>query len=85
MRSDVMQHHVRLLGWARVTRNAMTTMSFSIPDDLAEAFSKALTGKDASAVTAESMRRAVAEREPVRRTTDLVERVRRIRARLRGH
>jgi metal-responsive CopG/Arc/MetJ family transcriptional regulator len=57
----------------------MTNMSFSIPDDLAEAFTKVFEDEDKSAVIAELMRKAILEREPVRRPTDLVERMRRIR------
>ena len=58
----------------------MTKMIFSIPDDLAEAFDKAFQSEDKSAVIAELIRKAVAEREPIRRPANLVERSRRIRA-----
>jgi hypothetical protein len=58
----------------------MPKMSFSIPDDVAEAFDKAFAGEDKNAVIAELIRKAVAEREPIRRPTNLLERSRRIRA-----
>jgi hypothetical protein len=59
----------------------MATMNFSIPDDVKEAFNKAFEGENKSAVVAALMRRAVEERERVRRSGDFVERLRRIRAR----
>ena len=61
----------------------MATMNFSIPDDVKEAFNRAFEGENKSAVVASLMRRAVEERERIRRSTDLVERLRRIRARSR--
>jgi hypothetical protein len=61
----------------------MATMNFSIPDDVKEAFNKAFEGENESAVVADPMRKAIEERERVRRSADLVERLRRIRARSR--
>jgi hypothetical protein len=61
----------------------MATMNFSIPDDLKEAFNTAFEGENKSAVVASLMRRAIEERERSRRSADLVERLRRIRARSR--
>ena len=58
----------------------MTKVSFTIPDELAEAFDKAFGSDDKSAVVTELIRKAIAEREPIRRPTNLVERSRRIRA-----
>ena len=61
----------------------MATMNFSIPDDVKDAFNKAFEGENKSAVVASLMRKAVEERERSRRSADLVERLRRIRARSR--
>ena len=61
----------------------MATMNFSIPDDVKEAFNKAFDGENKSAVVASLMRKAVEERERNHRAADLVERLRRIRARSR--
>jgi hypothetical protein len=61
----------------------MATMNFSIPDDVKEAFNKAFEGENKSAVVASLMRKAIEERERNRRSADLVERLRRIRARSR--
>jgi hypothetical protein len=61
----------------------MATMNFSIPDDVKDAFNEAFEGENKSAVVASLMRKAVEERERSRRSADLVERLRRIRARSR--
>jgi hypothetical protein len=61
----------------------MATMNFSVPDDLKEAFNKAFEGENKSAVVASLMRKAIEDRERNRRSADLVERLRRIRARSR--
>ena len=61
----------------------MATMNFSIPDEVKEAFNRTFEGENKSAVVADLMRKAVAERERSRRSGDFVERMRRIRAR--GH
>lgn len=45
----------------------MATVNFSVPDDVKAAFDKAFTGRNKSAVVADLMRRAVAERELQRR------------------
>jgi hypothetical protein len=58
----------------------MATMNFSIPDDVKEAFNKAFEGENKSAVVASLMRKAVEERERRKRSSDFVERMRRIRA-----
>ena len=58
----------------------MATMSFSIPDDVEEAFNKAFEGEDKSAMLCDLMRKAVEERERGRQSGDFVERLRRIRA-----
>jgi hypothetical protein len=63
--------------------DAMATMNFSIPDDVKEAFNRAFEGENKSAVVTGLMRKAVEERERSRRSADLVERLRRIRARSR--
>jgi hypothetical protein len=58
------------------------TIAFSIPDEVAEAFNRAFEGEDKDAVLARLMRQAIEERERSRRRpSDLVERMRRIRAR----
>lgn len=59
----------------------MATMNFSIPDDVKEAFNKAFEGENKSAVVASLLRKAVEEKERSRRSAELVERLRRIRAR----
>lgn len=61
----------------------MATMNFSIPDDVKEAFNKAFEGENKSAVVAGLLRKAVEEKERKRRSGDLVERLREIRARSR--
>lgn len=61
----------------------MATMNFSIPDDVKEAFNKAFEGENKSAVVAGLLRKAVEEKERKRRSADLVERMREIRARSR--
>jgi len=58
----------------------MATMNFSIPDDVKEAFNKTFEGENKSAVVADLMRKAVEARERGRRSSDFVERMRRIRA-----
>jgi hypothetical protein len=58
----------------------MATMNFSIPDDVKEAFNEAFEGENKSAVVADLMRKAVEDRARRRRSADLVERMRRIRA-----
>jgi hypothetical protein len=58
----------------------MGTMNFSVPDDLKEAFNKAFDGENKSAVIARLMRRAIDEKERNRRSLNLVERLRQIRA-----
>ena len=58
----------------------MATMNFSIPDDVKEAFNKAFEGENKSALVADLMRKAVEDRARRRRSADLVERMRRIRA-----
>jgi hypothetical protein len=55
-------------------------MNFSIPDDVKEAFNEAFEGENKSAVVADLMRKAVEDRARRRRSADLVERMRRIRA-----
>jgi hypothetical protein len=64
-------------------RQRMATMNFSIPDDVKEAFNKAFEGENNSAVVASLLRKAVEDRERNQRSVDLVERLRRIRARSR--
>jgi hypothetical protein len=61
-------------------RCAMATMNFSIPDDVKEAFNKEFDGENKSAVVADLMRKAVEDRERRKRSSDFVERMRRIRA-----
>ena len=58
----------------------MATMNFSIPDDIKEAFNKAFEGENKSAVVAGLLRKAVEEKEHKRRSANLVERMRQIRA-----
>jgi hypothetical protein len=58
----------------------MATMNFSIPDDVKEAFNKAFDGENKSAVVANLLRKAVEEKERKRRSANLVERMRQIRA-----
>jgi hypothetical protein len=58
----------------------MATMNFSIPDDIKEAFNKAFEGENKSAVVAGLLRKAVEEKERKRRSANLVERLRQIRA-----
>jgi hypothetical protein len=58
----------------------MATMNFSIPDDVKEAFNKAFEGENKSAVVANLLRKAVEDKERKRRSADLVERLRQIRA-----
>jgi hypothetical protein len=58
----------------------MATINFSIPDDVKEAFNKAFDGENKSAVVANLLRKAVEEKERKRRSANLVERMRQIRA-----
>lgn len=58
----------------------MATMNFSIPDDVKEAFNKAFDGENKSAIVAGLLRKAVEEKEHKRRSANLVERMRQIRA-----
>jgi len=41
----------------------MTTMNFSIPDDVKEAFNETFKGENKSAIVAELMRRAIEEKQ----------------------
>jgi hypothetical protein len=59
----------------------MSTMNFSIPDDVKEAFNKAFEGENKSAVISGLMRKAIEEKERTRRSRNFVERLRQIRAR----
>ncbi|MGH6814392.1 MAG: hypothetical protein ACREC6_01670 [Hyphomicrobiaceae bacterium] len=58
----------------------MTTMNFSIPDDVKEAFNETFKGKNKSAIVAELMRRAIEERRRRKHRESLVEQMRRLRA-----
>ena len=58
----------------------MSTMNFSIPDDVKEAFNSAFEGENKSAVVAELMRRAVEERVRKKQAGSFMERIRAIRA-----
>jgi hypothetical protein len=58
----------------------MATMNFSIPDDVKEAFNKAFDGENKSAIVAGLLRKAIEEKEHKRRSANLVERMRQIRA-----
>lgn len=42
----------------------MATLSFSVPDDVSNAFNQAFEGKDQNDVIADLMRKAVAELQP---------------------
>ena len=61
----------------------MSTMNFSIPDDVKARFNKAFEGQNKSAVVTRLMVRAIEEEERNRRSAGFVERLRQIRARSR--
>jgi metal-responsive CopG/Arc/MetJ family transcriptional regulator len=54
----------------------MATVNFSVPDEVKKAFDKAFKGSNKSAVIAELMRQAVADRERQRRRADAVQAIR---------
>ncbi|MBA5865190.1 MAG: hypothetical protein GDA67_00670 [Nitrospira sp. CR1.3] len=59
----------------------MATVNFSVPPDVKEAFDKAFSGQNKSAVLAELMRQAVEERQRRRRRAKIVEKLLALRKR----
>ena len=56
----------------------MATMNFSIPEDVKNAFNAAFDGDNKSAVVTELLRRAVDERERLKKRESLVEQMRKM-------
>lgn len=59
----------------------MSTVNFSVPDDVKKAFNKAFAGENKSAVLARLMRQAVEERERQKRRAAAITAVLKLRAR----
>lgn len=53
----------------------MSTMNFSVPDDVKQAFDAAFAGRNKSAVITQLMREAVETEQRRRRSQDIVERI----------
>lgn len=53
----------------------MSTVNFSVPDDVKQAFDAAFAGRNKSAVIAQLMREAVETEQRRRRSQDIVERI----------
>ena len=53
----------------------MATVNFSVPDDVKKAFNEAFAGRNKSAIVAELMMQAVAEREKVQRRAAAIDRL----------
>lgn len=53
----------------------MSTMNFSVPDDVKQAFDAAFAGRNKSAVITQLMREAVETEHRRRRSQDIVERI----------
>jgi hypothetical protein len=60
----------------------MATVNFSVPDDLKDEFNAAFAAENKSAVIAELMRRAVAERKRLRQRASAIEALLRLRQRM---
>ena len=53
----------------------MSTVNFSVPDEVKAAFDKAFAGQNKSGIVAELMREAVEQEQRRRRSQDIVERI----------
>ncbi len=58
----------------------MATVNFSVPDEVKEAFNRAFTGRNKSAIIADLMMRAVEEQKKFRRRARAIERLLALRA-----
>jgi metal-responsive CopG/Arc/MetJ family transcriptional regulator len=55
--------------------HAMATVNFSVPEEVKKAFNEAFAGRNKSAIIAELMMQAVAEREKMQRRAGAIDRL----------
>jgi len=60
----------------------MATVNFSVPDDLKDEFNAAFAAENKSAIIAELMRRAIAERKRLRQRASAIEALLHLRQRM---